>query len=167
MKKGCLYWLVFGWWWEPVRFIFTYWWRRNSILINIFELLMLFGFLVIFGMFSVGIIVALAIIVGLIKLIRFIVTITLKAYQTYKSNNMLGKYEKNNHAQNFTCKTDDTLLQSGYSSQTTEDSISSSLSRDNKPAKESMSDDQALAYARMCNAYLEHQDEMNLYEGSK
>jgi len=34
-------------------------------------------------------------------------------------------------------------------------------------SKTSISDEQALAYARMCNAYLEHQDEMDLYKDSK
>ena len=33
--------------------------------------------------------------------------------------------------------------------------------------KSQLSNEQALAYARMCNAYLEHQDEMAQYEDTE
>lgn len=101
MKKGCIYWLTIGWWWEPIHFLFASWWRKNLIVLNFFILVMILGFLVLFGIFFIGIIFVLAIVIVGIKLVRFTVKAIFNMYQTYKTNKYLGKYDKKPQTPDF------------------------------------------------------------------
>ena len=50
MKKGCLYWLVLGWWLEPILYLI----KQTRIVVWIAAILVLIGFLIMEGAFLVA-----------------------------------------------------------------------------------------------------------------
>ena len=67
-KKGCLYWIIIGWWWEPLYFIFFSWWQKGSFLNEFFKLLLGIALILCLGTLSFGI--AILALIGIFAIIE-------------------------------------------------------------------------------------------------
>ena len=164
-KKGCLYWIIIGWWWEPLYFIFFSWWRKGSFLNEFFKLLLGIALILCLGTLSFGIAILAFIGIFAILVIKAIIKILVQIYKKFNINADFGKQL----IQPSKCSYEHTEgTPSPIPIETNQDtSCNNNAKARNTEQKSQLSNEQALTYARMCNAYLEHQDEMAQYEDTE
>lgn len=163
-KKGCLYWIIIGWWWEPL-FIFFSWWQKGSFLNEFFKLLLGIALILCLGTLSFGIAILALIGIFAILVIKAIIKILVQIYKKFNINADFGKQL----IQPSKCSYEHTEgTPSPIPIETNQDtSCNNNAKARNAEQKSQLSNEQALTYARMCNAYLEHQDEMAQYEDTE
>ena len=144
MKKGCLYWLVLGWWLEPILYLI----QQTRIVVWIAAVAVLIGFLMMAGAF----LVAMAFIFAVLAVFIII------------ANMIIGLIQKIHSRR--TCGTDmeDLLAEEFEDPEETRNPITVKKPETTPVKKPEMSDEQALRYGLICNAYLDHQEEMEQYE---
>ena len=164
-KKGCLYWIIIGWWWEPLYFIFFSWGRKGSFLNEFFKLLLGIALILCLGTLSFGIAILALIGIFAILVIKAIIKILVQIYKKFNINADFGKQL----IQPSKCSYEHTEgTPSPIPIETNQDtSCNNNAKARNAEQKSQLSNEQALTYARMCNAYLEHQDEMAQYEDTE
>ena len=164
-KKGCLYWIIIGWWWEPLYFIFFSWWRKGSFLNEFFKLLLGIALILCLGTLSFGIAILVLIGISAIFIIKVIIKILAHIYKRLNINTNFCKYP----TQPFKCSHENTeRAPASIPIENNQDApCNNNVKITNTKQKPQLSDEQALAYARMCNAYLDHQDEMAQYENAE
>lgn len=139
MKKGCLYWLVLGWWLEPILYLI----KQTRIVVWIAAILVLIGFLIMAGVF----IVAMAFIFAVLAVLIIIASMIVELIRKIHSRRTCGTDMEDLHAEDFEDQEEQ------YQSEQVEKQIPT-------PTKElEMSNEQALRYGSICNAFLEHQEE--------
>lgn len=139
MKKGCLYWLVLGWWLEPILYLI----QQTRIVVWIAAVAVLIGFLIMAGAF----LVAMAFIFATLAVFIIIASI------------MIGLIQKIHYRR--ACGTDMEDLHAEELEEQEEQCQSEQVKKQiPTPTKElEMSNEQALRYGSICNAFLEHQEE--------
>ena len=144
MKKGCLYWLVLGWWLEPILYLI----QQTRIVVWIAAVAVLIGFL----MMAEAFLVAMAFIFAVLAVFIII------------ANMIIGLIQKIHSRR--TCGTDmeDLLAEEFEDPEETRNPITAKKPETTPVKKPEMSDEQALRYGLICNAYLDHQEEMEQYE---
>lgn len=139
MKKGCLYWLVLGWWLEPILYMI----KQTRIVVWIAAVAVLIGFLIMAGAFLVAMAFIFAVLAVLIIIASMIFGLIRKIHS--RSNcctDMEDLHEED-------CEEQEEQYQP--------DQVEKQIP---KPKKElEMSNEQALRYGSICNAFLEHQEE--------
>lgn len=164
-KKGCLYWIIIGWWWEPLYFIFFSWWRKGSFLNEFFKLLLGIALLLCLGTLSFGIAILALIGISAILVIKVIIKILVHIYKKFNVNADFGKQPMQSSKcsyEHIEGTPDPIPIETNQDA-----SCNNNVKATNAEQKSQLSNEQALAYARMCNAYLEHQDEMAQYEDTE
>ena len=76
MKKGFLYWLVLGWWLEPILYLI----KQTRIVVWIAAILVLIGFLIMAGVFIVAMAFIFAVLAVLIIIASMIVELIRKIH---------------------------------------------------------------------------------------
>ena len=76
MKKGCLYWLVLGWWLEPILYMI----KQTRIVVWIAAAAVLIGFLIMAGAFLVAMAFIFAVLAVLIIIASMIVELIRKIH---------------------------------------------------------------------------------------
>lgn len=144
MKKGCLYWLVLGWWLEPILYLV----KQTRIVVWIAAVAVLIGFLIMAGAF----LVAMAFIFAVLAVLIIIANVIAELIRKIHSRRTCGTDMEDLHAEEFEDQEEQ------YQPDQVEKQIPT-------PTKETeMSDEQALMYGLICNAYLDHEEEMEQYE---
>lgn len=144
MKKGCLYWLVLGWWLEPILYLV----KQTRIVVWIAAVAVLIGFLIMAGAF----LVAMAFIFAVLAVLIIIASMIVELIRKIHSRRTCGTDTEDLHAED--CEEQEEQHQP----EQVEKQIPT-------PTKElEMSNEQALRYGSICNAFLEHQEEMEQYE---
>ena len=139
MKKGCLYWLVLGWWLEPILYLI----KQTRIVVWIAAVAVLIGFLIMAGVF----LVAMAFIFAVLAVLIIIASLIINLIRKIHSRRTCGTDMEDLHAEDFEDQEEQ------YQSEQVEKQIPT-------PTKElEMSNEQALRYGSICNAFLEHQEE--------
>lgn len=139
MKKGCLYWLVLGWWLEPILYLI----KQTRIVVWIAAVAVLIGFLIMAGAF----LVAMAFIFAVLAVLIIIASMIVELIRKIHSRRTCGTDIEDLHAEDFEDQEEQ------YQSKQVEKQIPT-------PTKElEMSNEQALRYGSICNAFLEHQEE--------
>ena len=139
MKKGCLYWLVLGWWLEPILYLI----KQTRIVVWIAAVAVLVGFLIMAGAFLVAMAFVFAVLAVLIIIASMIVELIRKIH----SRHACGTDMEDLHEEE--CE----YQEEQYQPEQVEKQIPT-------PTKElEMSTEQALRYGSICNAFLEHQEE--------
>ena len=144
MKKGCLYWLVLGWWLEPILYLI----KQTRIVVWIAAILVLIGFLIMTGAF----LVAMAFIFAALAVLTIVASLIIGLIQKIHPRRACGTDMEDLHAEEF---------------EEQEEQCQSAQAKKQipTPTKElEMSNEQALRYGSICNAFLEHQEEMEQYE---
>lgn len=139
MKKGCLYWLVLGWWLEPILYLI----QRTRIVVWIAAVAVLIGFLMMAGAF----LVAMAFIFAVLAVFIIIASMIIGLIQKIHSRRTCGTDMEDLHAEEL---------------EEQEEQCQSAQAKKQipTPTKElEMSNEQALRYGSICNAFLEHQEE--------
>ena len=144
MKKGCLYWLVLGWWLEPILYLI----QRTRIVVWIVAVAVLIGFLMMAGAF----LVAMAFIFAVPAFLIIIASMIIGLIQKIHSRRTCGTDMEDLHAEEF------------EDPEETINPITAKKPETTQVKKPEMSDEQALRYGLICNAYLDHQEEMEQYE---
>lgn len=178
MKKGCLYWLILGWWLEPILYLI----RQTRIVVWIAAIAVLIGFLIMAGAFLVAMAFVFAVLAVLIITASMIIGLIRKIYsrrnhgadmenlhveepeEQYYLNPVQEKYDS--EPMTVCVPQPETVLEEIVNPVTIKKAEQEPVKRQElTPAKKpEMSDEQALDYARICNAYLEHQDDMEQYK---
>lgn len=139
MKKGCLYWLVLGWWLEPILCLI----KQTRIVVWIAAIAVLIGFLIMAGAF----LVAMAFIFAVLAVLIIVASMIVELIRKIHSRRTCGTDMEDLHAEDFEDQEEQ------YQSEQVEKQIPT-------PTKElEMSNEQALRYGSICNAFLEHQEE--------
>nr|DAH11732.1 MAG TPA: Oxaloacetate decarboxylase, gamma chain [Bacteriophage sp.] len=139
MKKGCLYWLVLGWWLEPILYLI----KQTRIVVWIAAVAVLIGFLIMAGAF----LVAMAFIFAVLAVLIIIASMIVRLIRYIHSRRTYGTDMEDLHAEEFEDQEEQ------YQPEQIEKQIPT-------PTKElEMSNEQALRYGSICNAFLEHQEE--------
>ena len=139
MKKGCLYWLVLGWWLEPILYLI----KQTRIVVWIAAVAVLVGFLIMAGAF----LVAMAFVFAVLAVLIIIASLIINLIRKIHSRCTCGTDMEGLHAEDCEEQEDQ------YQSEQVEKQIPT-------PTKElEMSNEQALRYGSICNAFLEHQEE--------
>lgn len=139
MKKGCLYWLVLGWWLEPILYMI----KQTRIVVWIAAVAVLIGFLIMAGAF----LVAMAFIFAVLAVLIIIASMIVRLIRYIHSRRTCGTDTEDLHEEEFEYQEEQ------YQSEQVEKQIPT-------PTKElEMSNEQALRYGSICNAFLEHQEE--------
>ena len=139
MKKGCLYWLVLGWWLEPILYLI----KQTRIVVWIAAVAVLIGFLIMAGAF----LVAMAFIFAVLAVFIIIASMIIGLIQKIHSRRTCGTDMEDLHAEEL---------------EEQEEQCQSAQAKKQipTPTKElEMSNEQALRYGSICNAFLEHQEE--------
>lgn len=138
MKKGCLYWLVLGWWLEPILYLI----QQTRIVVWIAAVAVLIGFLMMAGAF----LVAMAFIFAVLAVFIIIASMIIGLIQKIHSRRA--------------CGTDEDLHAEELEEQEKQCQSEQAKKQIPTPTKElEMSNEQALRYGSICNAFLEHQEE--------
>lgn len=139
MKKGCLYWLVLGWWLEPMLYMI----KQTRIVVWIAAVAVLIGFLIMAGVF----LVAMAFIFAVMAVLIIIASMIVELIRKIHSRHACGTDMEDLHEEE--CE----YQEEQYQPEQVEKQIPT-------PTKElEMSTEQALRYGSICNAFLEHQEE--------
>lgn len=144
MKKGCLYWLILGWWLEPILYLI----QQTRIVVWIAAILVLIGFLIMAGAF----IVAMAFIFAVLAVLIIIASMIVELIRKIHSRRTCGTDMEDLHAEEL------------EDPEETRNPITAKKPETTPVKKPEMSDEQALRYGLICNAYLDHQEEMEQYE---
>lgn len=139
MKKGCLYWLILGWWLEPILYLI----QQTRIVVWIAAVAVLIGFFIIAGAF----LVAMAFIFAVLAVFIIIASMIIGLIQKIHSRRTCGTDMEDLHAEEL---------------EEQEEQCQSAQAKKQipTPTKElEMSNEQALRYGSICNAFLEHQEE--------
>ena len=144
MKKGCLYWLVLGWWLEPILYLV----KQTRIVVWIAAVLVLIGFLIMAGAF----LVAMAFIFAVLAVFIIIASMIIGFIQKIHPRRACGTDMEDLHAEEIEEKEE----------QCQSEQVKKQIPTPTKGLE--MSDEQALMYGLICNAYLNHQEEMEQYE---
>lgn len=138
MKKGCLYWLILGWWLEPILYLI----QQTRIVVWIAAVAVLIGFLMMAGAF----LVAMAFIFAVLAVFIIIASMIIGLIQKIHSLRA--------------CGTDEDLHAEELEDQEEQCQSEQVKKQIPTPTKElEMSNEQALRYGSICNAFLEHQEE--------
>lgn len=173
MKKGCLYWLILGWWLEPILYLI----RQTRIVVWIAAIAVLIGFLIMAGAFLVAMAFVFAVLAVLIIIASGIIGLIRKIY----SRRNHGADMEDLHVEEIEepeeqYQPDPVKEKYGSEPMTVcipqpetvpEEIVNPAAIKKSEPApvkKPEMSDEQALRYGLICNAYLDHQEEMEQYE---
>lgn len=169
MKKGCLYWLVLGWWLEPILYLI----QQTRIVVWIAAVAVLIGFLMMAGAF----LVAMAFIFAVLAVLIIIASMIMGLIQKIHSRRACGTDMEDLHAEeleeqeeaNEQCWPKPITVCIPQSEMVPKEVKKAEVEPVKKPApaqvkKPEMSDEQALMYGLICNAYLNHQEEMEQYE---
>ena len=139
MKKGCLYWLVLGWWLEPILYLI----QQTRIVVWIAAVAVLIGFLMMAGAF----LVAMAFIFAVLAVFIIIASMIIGLIQKIHSRRACGTDMEDLHAEEL----------EEQEEQCQSEQVKKQIPT---PTKElEMSNEQALRYGSICNAFLEHQEE--------
>lgn len=139
MKKGCLYWLVLGWWLEPILYLI----QQTRIVVWIAAVAVLIGFLIMAGAF----LVAMAFIFAVLAVFIIIASMIIGLIQKIHSRRACVTDMEDLHAEELEEQEEQCQSEQAKKQIPT-------------PTKElEMSDEQALRYGSICNAFLEHQEE--------
>lgn len=144
MKKGCLYWLVLGWWLEPILYLI----QQTRIVVWIAAVAVLIGFLMMAGAF----LVAMAFIFAVLAVFIIIASMIIGLIQKIHSRRDCGTDMEDLHVEEL----------EEQEEQCQSEQVKKQIPTPTK--KPEMSDEQALMYGLICNAYLNHQEEMEQYE---
>lgn len=139
MKKGCLYWLVLGWWLEPILYLI----KQTRIVVWIAAVAVLIGFLIMAGAF----LVAMAFIFAVLAVFIIIASMIIGLIQKIHSRRTCGTDMEDLHAEEL---------------EEQEEQCQSAQAKKQIPTPTKgleMSDEQALRYGSICNAFLEHHEE--------
>ena len=170
MKKGCLYWLVLGWWLEPILYLI----QQTRIVIWIAAVAVLIGFLMMAGAF----LVAMAFIFSVLAVLIIIASMIIGFIQKIHPRRACGNDMEELHAEEFEDPEEQYHLEPiatciPQPKTIPEETIKPITVKKPEPAKKpeltpvkkpEMSDEQALQYGLICNAYLEHEDDMEQYK---
>lgn len=139
MKKGCLYWLVLGWWLEPILYLV----KQTRIVVWVAAIAVLAGFLIMAGAFLVAMAFIFAVLAVFIIIASLIINLIRKIYsRCHNCTDMEDLHEEEFEEKEEQCQSEQVKKQIPT------------------PTKElEMSDEQALRYGSICNAFLEHQEE--------
>ena len=175
MRKGCLYWLLIGWWLEPILYLI----RQTRIVVWIAAIAVLIGFLIMVGAF----LVALAFIFAALAVFVIVASLILNLIRKIHSRCNYDTDTEELHAEESEEPEEQSqpeliatiaacIPQPATIPKETINPITIKNSEP-KPVKKleptptrkpEMSDEQALRYGLICNAYLDHQEEMEQYE---
>lgn len=175
MKKGCLYWLVLGWWLEPILYLI----KQTRIVVWIAAILVLIGFLIMAGAF----LVAMAFIFAALAVLTIVASLIIGFIQKIHPRRACGADMEDLHAEeleeqeeaNEQYRAKPITVCIPQPEMVLEDTVNLKTIKkaDREPVKRQeptpvkkpkMSDEQALMYGLICNAYLNHQEEMEQYE---
>lgn len=174
MKKGCLYWLVLGWWLEPILYLI----QRTRIVVWIAAVAVLIGFLMMAGAF----LVAMAFIFAVLAVLIIIASMIIGFIQKIHPRRACGTDMEDLHAEECegqeaneqyrpkpitVCIPQPDMIPEETVNPIAVKGVRHKPEEKPKPTpvrKPEMSDEQALQYGLMCNAYLEHEDDMEQYK---
>lgn len=169
MKKGCLYWLVLGWWLEPILYLV----KQTRIVVWVAAIAVLAGFLIMAGAFLVAMAFIFAVLAVFIIIASLIINLIRKIYsRCHNCTDMEDLHAEELEEQeeaNEQCWPKPITVCIPQSEMVPKETKKAELGPVKKPApaqvkKPEMSDEQALMYGLFCNAYLNHQEEMEQYE---
>ena len=170
MKKGCLYWLVLGWWLEPILYLV----KQTRIVVWVAAIAVLAGFLIMAGAFLVAMAFIFAVLAVFIIIASLIINLIRKIYsRCHNCTDMedLHEEEFKDPEEQYHLEPIATCIPQPKT--IPEETINPITVKKPEPAKKpepipvkkpEMSDEQALQYGLICNAYLEHEDDMEQYK---
>ncbi len=175
MKKGCLYWLVLGWWLEPILYLI----QQTRIVVWIAAVAVLIGFLIMAGAF----LVAMAFIFAVLAVLIILASMIIGFIQKIHHRRACGADMEDLHAEELeeqeeaneqcwpkpitVCIPQPDMVPEETVNPIAVKEVRQKSEEKPKPTpvrKPEMSDEQALQYGLMCNAYLEHEDDMEQYK---
>lgn len=181
MKKGCLYWLVLGWWLEPILYLI----KQTRIVVWIASVAVLIGFLMMAGAFLVAMAFIFAALAVFIIVVSIIINLVRKIYSRRNHGvdmedlhiEEIEETEEQYHPDSVkeTYDSEPMTICIPQPEMVPEETVNPIAVKgvrqkpEEKPKptpvrKPEMSDEQALQYGLMCNAYLEHEDDMEQYK---
>lgn len=136
--------MVLGWWLEPILYLV----KQTRIVVWVAAIAVLAGFLIMAGAFLVAMAFIFAVLAVFIIIASLIINLIRKIYsRCHNCTDMEDLHEEEFEEKEEQCQSEQVKKQIPT------------------PTKElEMSDEQALIYGLICNAYLNHQEEMEQYE---
>lgn len=162
MKKGCLYWLVLGWWLEPILYLI----KQTRIVVWIAAVAVLMGFLIMAGAFLVAMAFIFAVLAVLIIIARMIIGLIRNIHSRRTcGTDMEGLYAEESEEPEEQFQPEPVPEETVNLTAIKKAELEPVKRPDPTPVKKpEMSDEQALRYGLICNAYLEHEDDMEQYK---